>query len=477
MARSAADEPDLRLMLTPRQEEIIRLIQRGLTNGQIAELLGLSLDGVKWHVREILARLDVESREEAVAVWQDQHRATAWAKRVMRGLVPLGVGLRIGVAGTALTGAVVGGGMIIAALSSPGGSVGPAGAVGDAVTSPTSVFAATAFPTADPATACVAGDLLIGGDSRVEGGAVVSEFRITKPRGCDLTGPIEAFVVEDASAGFQGARLLTDRTGLVAPVGTDRVFVTVTWRNWCRPVPTPAPTAQRVPGAIPDLPPPNPVWMAWSATSGINTGALYPTCESPALPTTLSLATRAEPDPPIVPTPIVAAPQIVSPADLDPFARWFATVVGARDEAALSVLAKPMDVTCPVSVPSGPDQRFPLCKEAVAGQVRSGFVMSQSGQLGSEEPFKGRLNQVTAGSGNLRTAGCAVDTLACERFVVVFEALPASGPGSYQAFVFEAIQGVAILRGIYPGGGDRGTVFAGGTGNTPWGEVVFVPLR
>jgi hypothetical protein len=61
--------------------------------------------------------------------------------------------------------------------------------------------------------------------------------------------------------------------------------------------------------------------------------------------------------------------------------------------------------------------------------------------------------------------------------VVVFEAVQGQrGPGSYQAYVFELVDGQVALRGLYPGGGDRDTVFAGGLSRTPWGEARFVPL-
>src|SRR5690606_22822895 len=53
-----------------RQEQVLRLIERGMTNGQIATELGITLDGVKFHVSEILSKLEVGSREEAVAVWR-----------------------------------------------------------------------------------------------------------------------------------------------------------------------------------------------------------------------------------------------------------------------------------------------------------------------------------------------------------------------------------------------------------------------
>jgi DNA-binding CsgD family transcriptional regulator len=58
--------------LSPRQREVLDLIARGRTNPEIADALGVSLDGAKYHVREILAKLDVESREEAVMFWRSQ---------------------------------------------------------------------------------------------------------------------------------------------------------------------------------------------------------------------------------------------------------------------------------------------------------------------------------------------------------------------------------------------------------------------
>ncbi len=58
--------------LTPKQEEVIRLMAKGLTNGQIAEHMGITLSGAKWHVSEVLSKLGVSSREEAVALWKQQ---------------------------------------------------------------------------------------------------------------------------------------------------------------------------------------------------------------------------------------------------------------------------------------------------------------------------------------------------------------------------------------------------------------------
>lgn len=60
----AATQPLIRL--TPREQEILLLVARGLSNPAIARRLILSEGTVKNHVTNILAKLDVPSRTEAV---------------------------------------------------------------------------------------------------------------------------------------------------------------------------------------------------------------------------------------------------------------------------------------------------------------------------------------------------------------------------------------------------------------------------
>jgi len=52
--------------LTPRQQEILLLLAAGRTTRQMAELLGLSTETVRNHVRAVLAQLGARSRLEAV---------------------------------------------------------------------------------------------------------------------------------------------------------------------------------------------------------------------------------------------------------------------------------------------------------------------------------------------------------------------------------------------------------------------------
>ena len=54
--------------LTPRQTEVLRLLEQGCSTTQIAEELHLSVDTVRNHIRGMLKTLNVHSRLEAVAV-------------------------------------------------------------------------------------------------------------------------------------------------------------------------------------------------------------------------------------------------------------------------------------------------------------------------------------------------------------------------------------------------------------------------
>ncbi len=60
-------------MLTPREREVLVLLREELSNEEIAQRLGISLAGAKYHVSEILGKLGVSSREEA-ARWEPRER-------------------------------------------------------------------------------------------------------------------------------------------------------------------------------------------------------------------------------------------------------------------------------------------------------------------------------------------------------------------------------------------------------------------
>jgi NarL family two-component system response regulator LiaR len=65
----AAGQPrDLGHDLTPREQEVLELLVQGLSNADIAEQLVIGLSTAKFHVSNILSKLGVTSRSEAVSL-------------------------------------------------------------------------------------------------------------------------------------------------------------------------------------------------------------------------------------------------------------------------------------------------------------------------------------------------------------------------------------------------------------------------
>lgn len=54
--------PDLRSPLTAREHEVARLVERGLSNKEVARALDISVSTVKHHVHNILSKLELSSR-------------------------------------------------------------------------------------------------------------------------------------------------------------------------------------------------------------------------------------------------------------------------------------------------------------------------------------------------------------------------------------------------------------------------------
>ena len=83
-------EPLVEPVWTPRQKQALDLITQGHTNFEIAQELEVSLEGAKWHVREILSKLGVRRREQAAEYWQQHQRPRArlgrWAGMFVSGI-------------------------------------------------------------------------------------------------------------------------------------------------------------------------------------------------------------------------------------------------------------------------------------------------------------------------------------------------------------------------------------------------------
>jgi DNA-binding NarL/FixJ family response regulator len=60
--------PNTDIPLTPREFQVLKIISLGLSNQEIADSLGISIETVKEHVQNILRKLQVKDRTQA-AVW------------------------------------------------------------------------------------------------------------------------------------------------------------------------------------------------------------------------------------------------------------------------------------------------------------------------------------------------------------------------------------------------------------------------
>ncbi len=124
--RGRPKHPDV---LTPREWDVLALLREGCTNEQIATRLEISVRTARYHVSEILGKLEVTSREDA-ARWQPNAaptpgRALAFGAPLafVRRLDGLGAGARVA-AGGLLAVAAVGVGLLAWGVMRTGGSGG-----------------------------------------------------------------------------------------------------------------------------------------------------------------------------------------------------------------------------------------------------------------------------------------------------------------------------------------------------------------
>lgn len=66
LSRMNARAPAGRHVLIPREAEILTLLAHGYSNEAIAERLALSIETVREHVRQAIAKLDTRSKLEAI---------------------------------------------------------------------------------------------------------------------------------------------------------------------------------------------------------------------------------------------------------------------------------------------------------------------------------------------------------------------------------------------------------------------------
>jgi LuxR family transcriptional regulator, maltose regulon positive regulatory protein len=72
---TVAPAPELPVPLTPRQEEVLALVARGMRNREISRMLFIEEVTVKVHIRNILRKLNLRSRTEAAVYLHQRDRA------------------------------------------------------------------------------------------------------------------------------------------------------------------------------------------------------------------------------------------------------------------------------------------------------------------------------------------------------------------------------------------------------------------
>ncbi|PWU09507.1 MAG: DNA-binding response regulator [Verrucomicrobia bacterium] len=68
--------------LTRRENEVLEFLSRGYANKEIAHMLSISLDTVRFHLKQIYEKLHVRSRTEAVAKFIETRQGAASSKRL-----------------------------------------------------------------------------------------------------------------------------------------------------------------------------------------------------------------------------------------------------------------------------------------------------------------------------------------------------------------------------------------------------------
>lgn len=139
--------------LSATQRRVLSLIADGRTNPEIAQALSVSLDGAKWHVREILSKLNVDSRDEAAEAWREYNglRRRLWQPVsgfavLMRDLL---AHAKVSVLAVAAIGSGVLAGMAVLAIVLFGGDL--AGGSKNATPPATTTMASGQTPAASPA--------------------------------------------------------------------------------------------------------------------------------------------------------------------------------------------------------------------------------------------------------------------------------------------------------------------------------------
>lgn len=77
MARNRGGRPPHPDILTPAEQRVLDELRQGGTNSEIAVRLGVSPDAVKYHISNMLGKLDLPDRH-ALAAWRPERERGLW---------------------------------------------------------------------------------------------------------------------------------------------------------------------------------------------------------------------------------------------------------------------------------------------------------------------------------------------------------------------------------------------------------------
>lgn len=226
---------------TPRQREVLDLLVRGRTNSQIAESLGISLDGAKWHVSEIISRLGVDSRDEAAEYWRHRNGLRMRFTRVAAGLFGSGA-LKWTAATVFVAGIAAASAMVIFALRESGGDE-PAGPGEPPPATATTTPATPASPTPAVTPPPTTGETVAGVGVTALGFTAPGKFPVPLSavieKGCyQCDGPTSALerVTLDGSGSLKVEQLFKASSGYISSSYLERgspYYLTVCSRGYC----------------------------------------------------------------------------------------------------------------------------------------------------------------------------------------------------------------------------------------------------
>ena len=424
--------------LTPRQREVLELIARGRTNAEIGERLGLSLDGAKWHVGEILSKLNLDSREQAADYWRNYKRPMARLARTFAAISMPGA-LKVGLAGGAALG--VAGIAVAAVIALRGGGEASSGnppALKD----------------------CDLANVRLAPSAVAAGPDVQIAVLASASQACHLAGDV-AVSVKDGSftvpIDINPATLAVGRR--IEPDGT--VIAKGVWVNFCGDTQDAALVAQlkAVVGAV-----------RLNAT---------PRCRSFVEPSVLSL---------VVPeaslfltTPSPGAEPTLSPVESRAllYARQAADlVIGNKLDALMADAVGQPHVCGPLNQREGE----PACDGFVEGTEVTGYRITRHGSHGTLEGragFESEVRERVTPQLALASIGCATADRLCVRFIVAFQTEDPSVPAAVYLVFDQPLDGgmPARLIGMGISGDNADTILQGGVTTTGLGRTLFTPVK